>query len=312
MALSTVDIGDAHALLAAAQAGDERAFGALVEPYRRALEVHCYRMLGSLHDAEDIAQETMVKAWRSLERFEGRASVQTWLYRIATNACLDELDRRPRRAEPAVDPYPDERLAGAGTPVLDPAARYAQREGIELAFLTAIQRLPGRQRAALILRDVLGWSGAEIAELLETSTAAVNSALQRARATIDLQLPARSAFPGRAAERDLLLRYLDAWERTDIDGLVALMREDALLSMPPQPAIAGARAIGAFFADVRSRRQLTARAVLANGLPALALHERRGDGALLPHRLLVLEVEGDRVVRLHAHHDAGVLAAFGL
>src|SRR6478752_7036458 len=126
--------------VAAAQAGDERAFGALVEPYRRALEVHCYRMLGSLHDAEDVVQEAILKAWRSLARFEGRASVQTWLYRIATNACLDELDRRPRRAEPAVDPYPDERLADAVAPVVDPAARYAQREGIELAFLTAIQR----------------------------------------------------------------------------------------------------------------------------------------------------------------------------
>ena len=312
MALSAAGIGDEHALTAAARAGDERAFGALVEPYRRALEVHCYRMLGSLHDAEDVVQEAILKAWRSLARFEGRASVQTWLYRIATNACLDELDRRPRRAEPVVDPYPDERLADAVAPVVDPAARYAQREGIELAFLTAIQRLPGRQRAVLILRDVLGWSAAEIAELLASSRPAVNSALQRARATIDLQLPARSAFPGRSAERELLLRYMDAWERTDIDGLVALMREDAMLSMPPQPAITGARAIGAFFADVRSRRELTARAALANGLPALALQERSADGALHPHRLLVLEVEGERVVRLHAHGDRDVLAAFGL
>ncbi len=312
MALSTVELGDEQALLAAARAGDERAFGALVAPYRRALEVHCYRMLGSLHDAEDLAQETMLRAWRSLARFERRASVQTWLYRIATNACLDELERRPRRAEPAVDPYPDERLADAVSPILDPAARYAQREGIELAFLTAIQRLPGRQRAVLILSDVLGWSAEETAELLASSRAAVSSALQRARAAIDRQLPARSAFPGRAAERDLLRRYLDAWERTDIDGLVALMREDAMLSMPPQAAVTGARAIGAFFAEVRSRRDLAARAVLANGLPALALRERAEDGALLPHRLLVLEVEDGRVVRLHAHHEPRLLAAFGL
>src|SRR5918998_4093225 len=168
--------------VAEARAGDERAFRAVIEPYRRALEVHCYRMLGSVQDAEDVAQDTLLRAWRSFERFEGRSSVETWLYRIATNACLDELERRPRRAEPVVEPYPDARLEDAMTYIADPAARYAAREGMELAFLTAIQRLPGRQRAVLILRDVLGWTGAETAELLETTVASVNSALQRARA----------------------------------------------------------------------------------------------------------------------------------
>jgi RNA polymerase sigma-70 factor (ECF subfamily) len=161
MALTTTM--DERGLVAAAQAGDERAFRALVEPYRRVLEVHCYRMLGSRHDAEDVVQETLLRAWRALEGFERRASVSTWLYRIATNACLDEIERRPRRADAiAVDPFPDERVAEAAlvAPVVDPAARYALREGMELALLTAIQRLPGRQRAVLILRDVLGWTGA--------------------------------------------------------------------------------------------------------------------------------------------------------
>src|SRR6476659_1095284 len=169
-------------LLAQAQAGDERAFRALVAPYRRALEVHCYRMLGSIHDAEDVTQDTLLRAWRSFGRFEGRSSVETWLYRIATNACLDELEKRPRRA---VEPYPDSRLEDADTSIADPAARYALHEGMELAFLTAIQRLPGRHRAILILRDVLGWSPVEAADLLGTSVAGANSALQRARATLD-------------------------------------------------------------------------------------------------------------------------------
>ena len=187
--------------VAAAQAGDERAFRALVEPYRRALEVHCYRMLGSVQDAEDVSQDTLLRAWRSFERFEGRSSVETWLYRIATNACLDELEKRPRRI---VEPYPDSRLEDADTSIADPAARYALREGMELAFLTAIQRLPGRQRAVLILRDVLGWTGAETAELLETTVTAVNSALQRARATIEAEAPARAVAPGRRTQRELL------------------------------------------------------------------------------------------------------------
>jgi RNA polymerase sigma-70 factor, ECF subfamily len=310
MGLMTTAIRDEGALVSAARAGDERAFAELVDPYRRALEVHCYRMLGSLHDAEDAAQETLLKAWRSLDRFERRAAVRTWLYRIATNTCLDELDRRPRRAEIAVDPYPDARLDDAISPVADPAARYAQREGIELAFLTSIQRLPGRQRVVLILRDVLGWSGAETAELLDSSVSAVHSALQRARATVDLQLPARSAFPRRAAESELLRRYVDAWERTDIRGLVALMREDAMLLMPPQPAIVGGEAVAAFFARVRSTAHLSARAVWANGSPAVAISKRGDDGELRPYRLLVLEADGERVARLGAYGEPRVLAAF--
>jgi RNA polymerase sigma-70 factor (ECF subfamily) len=199
MTIHLTDNADRRLLVAAAQAGDERAFRRLVEPYRRALEVPCYRMLGSPHDADDIVQETLLRAWRGLERFEPRVAIQTWLYRIATNACLDEIERRPRRPEP-VEPFPDERLQEAAAPVYDPAARYALREGMELALLAAIQHLPGRQRAVLILRDVLGWTAPEVAELLESTVAAVNSALQRARATIELHLPAPA--PGRAAETE--------------------------------------------------------------------------------------------------------------
>jgi RNA polymerase sigma-70 factor, ECF subfamily len=283
----------------------EREFQALVEPHRRVLEIHCYRMLGSRHDAEDLVQETLLRAWRSFGGFEGRSAVGTWLYRIATNACLDEIERRPRRAEPLVDPYPDALAAEAveaGTPIADPEARYALREGLELALLTAIQRLPGRQRAVLILRDVLGWSGPEVADLLETSVAGVNSALQRARATIDTAVPAASARTVRRdADRELLDRYVDAWERQDIATLVALLRDDAVLSMPPRPSIVGSGAIGAFFASgCGGAGRLHARAGAANGRPALLLFEPDGTA----HRLLVLEVAEDggkiEVIRAYA------------
>src|ERR1022692_4873399 len=201
MTMHLADISDRRLLLAAAQAGDERAFRRLVGPYRHALEVHCYRMLGSPHDAEDVVQETLLRAWRGLERFEPRAALQTWLYRIATNACLDELERRPRRPEP-VQPYPDRQVEEAASPTYDPAARYAVREGMELALLTAIQQLPGRQRAVLILRDVLGWTSPEVAELLESTVSAVNSALQRARTTIEQHLPAPVLPEAKATERE--------------------------------------------------------------------------------------------------------------
>jgi RNA polymerase sigma-70 factor, ECF subfamily len=313
MASINAQTTDQRALVASAQAGDERAFRALVEPYRRALEIHCYRMLGTPHDAEEVTQETLLRAWRSLERFHGRSSIHTWLYRIATNACLDELERRPRRAQPVVEPYPDDRLLRVEDPVVDPAARYAQREGIELAFLIAIQQLPGRQRAVLILRDVLGWTGIEVAELLESTVAAVNSALQRARATIEHELPTRSVSPGRATERDLLRRYIEAWESDDIDGLVALLREDAVLSMPPQPSVLGAAAIGAFFTRVRSAHaRLSATATSANGRPAVALRERAPDGSSNPHRLLVLEIDSDRITEIHAYGEQRLLRMFGV
>ncbi len=312
MTTITVQTDDERVLLAAAQAGDERAFRLLVEPYERALEVHCYRMLGSVHDAEDLAQETLLRAWRSLERFERRAQVTTWLYRIATNACLDELERRPRRPRPVVEPYPDARLLDAGWPVTDPAARYALREGMELALLTAIQRLPGRQRAVLILRDVLGWTGAEVAELLQTTVAAANSALQRARATIEHEAPARSVAPGRATERELLRRYVSAWQDADMDALVSLLREDAVLSMPPEPAVIGAAEIGAFLARVRDGRRLVATATSANGRPAVALSEHEPGREPRAHRLLVVHVEGERIAFLRAYSEPHLLRAFGV
>jgi RNA polymerase sigma-70 factor (ECF subfamily) len=271
-------------------------------------------MLGSYHDAEDALQETLLRAWRGLDSFEGRSALRPWLYRIATNACLDELERRPRRPEPVVEPYPDERLLDAGSPIADPAARYALREGMELAFLTTIQRLPGRQRAVLILRDVLGWTSAEVADLLESTVASVNSALQRARATIENELPARTAAPpGRTTQRDLLQRYVDAWQRADIDGLVELLREDAVLSMPPEPAVVGAASIGAFFAAVcGGPGRLSASATWANGQPAVALREHPDDGTVRPHRLIVLDVDGNRISVLRAYADPALLAAFGL
>lgn len=298
-------------LIAAAQAGDEGAFRRLVEPYRRALEVHCYRMIGSLDDAEDLVQETLLRAWRRLDGFERRSSVNTWLYRIATNACLDELERRPRRPQP-VDPFPDARLEEPAAPVYEPAARYAIREGMEMALLRAIQTLPGRQRAVLILRDVLGWTGPEAADLLDTTVASVNSALQRARATIDGQLPADPVPPEAEGERKLLRRYVEAWERLDVDGLVALLHEDATMTMPPLPTLYGASAIGDFFrrlcdgGDIgRIRMALTS----ANGRPAVVMR-RHVDGAWTPHGVMVLNVEGDRIRRLDTYLDSSLVHAF--
>jgi len=298
-------------LVAAAQAGDERAFRELVGPYERALRLHCYRMLGSLHDAQDLTQETLLRAWRSLDRFERRSGVRTWLYRIATNACLDELERRPRQPQPTVDPYPDAWLPDDGCAV-DPAARYARREGIELAFLTAIQRLPGRQRAVLILRDVLGWTGAETAALLDTTVAGANSALQRARATIDGALPAQRVAPGPRVQRELLARYVEAFERTDIDGLVAILREDAAMTMPPQPAILGARPVAEWVCGGCGAVPGTVVAtwVSANGGPAILWRAATPDGPGRPQRLIIPEADGDALAALHTF-DARGLPGFG-
>ena len=298
----TTDAQAERALIAAAQAGDERAFRQLVAPYEDALTVHCYRMLGSPHDAEDLVQETLLRAWRNLDRFERRASVHSWLYRIATNACLDELERRPRRPIPVL-PFPDSRHETAAAPIADPAARYAVREGMELALLSAIQVLPGRQRAVLILRDVLGWTGPEVAELLESTVAAVNSALQRARATIDGTLPPVADPPDEQTERELLRRYVDAWVRVDIDALVALLREDAQMRMPPLPTLLGADAIGAFFrrlCDGGDLRDIAVVPTWANGRPAVVMH-RRKSGVLLPHGVLVLHAAGDRLALLDTY-----------
>jgi RNA polymerase sigma-70 factor (ECF subfamily) len=308
-------ISDQRHLLAAAQAGDENAFRRLVEPYRHALDVHCYRMLGSAQDAEDLVQETLLRAWRALERFEPRAQFQTWLYRIATNACLDELERRPRRPE-LIDPFPDRPASETDAPAYDPAARYAIREGMELALVRAIQQLPGRQRPVLIFRDVLGWSAPEVAELLETTVATVNSALQRARAAVDEHLPEPESEPAalEPEERELLGRYVDAFERDDVDGLVALLREDAVLRMPPQPSVIGATAVATFFRDRPGRGDLS-RLLLtparANGRPAVVVQRRTPEGGLVPHGVLVLEISGGSVVGIDAFINPLLVSRFG-
>jgi RNA polymerase sigma-70 factor, ECF subfamily len=305
---------DQRLLLAAAQAGDEQAFGRLVEPYRHALEVHCYRMLGSAHDAEDLAQETLLRAWRALDRFEPRVQFQTWLYRIATNACLDELKRRPHRPAP-VDPFPDRPSDGSASPTFDPAARYAIREGMELAMLRAIQELPGRQRAVLILRDVLGWSASEVAELLGSTVASVNSALQRARGTIDQHLPEPTQPAADLAERELLNRYVAAFEHADMDGLVALLSEDATLRMPPQRSLSGGLEIARFFLDTVAHGDLTRirhRPTSANRRPAVTIEVRAEDGTWIPHGISLLEIEEGQIVAIDAFLDPALVPRFGV
>jgi RNA polymerase sigma-70 factor (ECF subfamily) len=299
---------ESRVLLARAQAGDERAFRELIEPYRRGLLVHAYRMLGSLDDAEDVTQEALLRVWKALERFEPRASLMTWVFRITTNACLDEIERRPRRPEP-VEPFPDELRGEADALIYEPAARYALREGMELALLAAIQLLPGRQRAVLILRDVLGWTGPEVAELLETTVASVNSALQRARATVDATLPGRAYAPVDPAERDLVDRYVAAWGNGDFAGLVELLREDAEIRMPPLPTIVGAEAIARFYLTTaaRARRVGLSR---ANGRPALVVERLLGDGTLVPHGLKVLQVVDGRIAGYDAFIDPRFVARF--
>lgn len=304
---------DQSRLLTAAQAGDEGAFRRLVEPYRHALEVHCYRMLGSGLDTEDLVQETFLRAWRALDRFEPRAQIQTWLYRIATNACLDELERRPRRPEP-LDPFPDLPVDETAAPTYDPEARYAIREGMELALLRAIQELPGRQRAVLIFRDVLGWTAPEVAEVLDTSVASVTSALQRARATIDQHLPEGALRPPSPGERDLLERFVAAFERDDMDGLVSLLREDAMLHMPPQPDVFGGLQIARFFRDAVAQgnlRRIKHAATWANGRPAVTINVEAPDGRLIPHGISVLVIEDGRIVGIDAFLKPALLPRFG-
>ena len=249
-------------LLAAARRGDEDAYTGLVGPHRAALHAHCYRMLGSVPDAEDALQEALLRAWRGLPRFEGRSSLRSWLYTIATNACLKAIERRPKRVLPIdyggpgdphdgpgrplvesvwIDPYPD-REVGLEDGFAAPEARYEQRESVELAFIAALQQLPVRQRAVLILRDVLGLSGAEVAAALETTPASVYSALQRAHRTLaerrlDRSQQATLRALGDAALGAIVEAYVDAWERCDVDAVVAMLTDDASLAMPPLPAL---------------------------------------------------------------------------
>src|SRR4051794_2779142 len=235
-----------HTDMTAPELTTETAFGALTERHRRELQVHCYRMLGSLDDAEDLTQETFLRAWRFRSTYAGRASLRAWLYRIATNACLDALERRPRVPTETgevlwLQPIPDDLLEQVPSGVDEPDAEIVARETIELAFLIAIQHLAPRPRAALILRDVLGWRAREVAELLETTEASVNSALQRARAGLKEHLPAkRSEWSGdsaSAADRELVTRYMAASEAGDADELKAMMADDLRFSMPPEPGL---------------------------------------------------------------------------
>jgi RNA polymerase sigma-70 factor (TIGR02960 family) len=281
-----------EATLARARAGDEEAFRELTEPHRRELQLHCYRILGSVQDAEDLVQETLLAAWRSLETFEGRSSVRAWLYRIATNLCLNALrarSRRPRQGQTVADspaptrltepvwvqPYPDVLLEEIPDRSPEPAARYEARESIELAFIVALQRLPPRQRAALVLRDVLGFRTAEVAAMLDTGEASVKGALQRAREALRDRLPdaerERAPRPNSDRERQLAGRFADAVESGDIDEVVALLTDDALLTMPPQPLeYQGHEAIAAFLRHRAELRGASLRVVpnRANTQPA--------------------------------------------
>jgi RNA polymerase sigma-70 factor, ECF subfamily len=277
------------AAVAAAQAGDQAAFSNLVERYRRELQVHCYRMLGSFEDSEDLTQETFLRAWRKRAGFKGRSTFRAWLYRIATNACLDALAKRPRRVSSDsevlwLQPYPDRLLEEIPAPDAEPDAAIVSKETIELAFLAAIQHLSPKQRAVFILRDVLGWSAKDTASTLETSVPSVNSALQRARGTLKTRLPVRRTdwAPGvepTEAESALVRRYIDATERLDTDALRELMADDARFSMPPEPgvwsgrdAIVSAWTEGGFGSEAYSDfRCIAAR---ANMQPAIANYLR--------------------------------------
>jgi RNA polymerase sigma-70 factor, ECF subfamily len=322
-------------LLDAVRRGDEEAFRGLIEPYRSELHTHCYRMLGSLHDAEDALQEALLRAWRALPRFGGRGRVRPWLYRIATNVCLDALARRPKRLLPIeqgsaagpeddpgtpptesiwLEPYPD-REVGPDDGYATPEARYEQREAVELAFIAALQHLPANQRAVLILRDVLGFSGREVAETFETTTASVNSALQRARKTVDERIPARSQQAtlrslGAKQVRGIVANYIDAWERGDVDALVAMLAADATFSMPPYPAWwRGREVIAAFAAEpVHRYLQTQANGQAANG--AYRWDPRKG--SYVAEALEVLTLEGTQVKDMTAFMTPELFRHFGL
>jgi RNA polymerase sigma-70 factor, ECF subfamily len=327
-------------LLDAARGGDEHAFRRLVEPHRRDLHAHCYRMLGSLHDAEDALQDALLRAWRGMPRFEGRSSVGSWLYRIATNACLDAIARRPRRVLPIdygppaqageeagdplgaahwIEPYPDGQV-GVEDGYASPDARYERREAVELAFIAALQHLPGRQRAVLILRDVLGFSAKEVAETLETTPTSVNSALQRARRTLDERLPQTSQQAtlralGDEGVRELVERFTSAFERDDVDAIVALLSEDAKFAMPPYARwYRGREAIARSWLmpggpPPRLRYALTR----ANGQPALATYRLDPEsGAFRALALDVLTLRGGSIAEVFAFRTPELFAGFGL
>ena len=314
-------------LLQAALAGDKARFGLLVEPHVRELHVHCYRMLGSFHDAEDATQETLLRAWRHLHTFQGRAPLRAWLYRIATTTCLKMLESRQRRRVaarpedpdvPSLGPYPDRLLDDLPHDGPDPAALAEQRESVALAFVVALQQLTARQRAVLVLQEVLGWSAAEVADLLETSVPAVNSALQRARTTLGRALPPGGISPRSlpVQEQDVLRRFMLAWQQRDIQGLAALLREDAVLHMPPQSLrYLGREQVAGFFAAVPADGRLDRIrlvATRANGQPALAAYLPGADGSYRAYGVMVLVVAEDGIQAITGFQDASLFQAFGL
>lgn len=323
-------------LMSRARAGDGQAFRALTEPHRRELQVHCYRMLGSFHDAEDALQDSMLAAWRGLDGFDGRASLRTWLYRIATNRCLDALRasrRRPPKQwdipgveppEPTglgeihwLEPYPDALLDGAYGVSPGPEARYEQAESLCLAFVTALQVLPPRQLAVLILRDVLGFHADEVADMLDTTVESVKSALKRARTGMQRQLPAtttqqRPTGCDPASQGAIVARFVNAYEAADIDALVALFTDDVFLSMPPIPLeYRGRDSVAAFFAFVFGQaRGFQLVPTRANGQPAFGVYLRTPIG-IQGVGLFVLTLAVDRISALTRFEET-VLPAFGL
>jgi RNA polymerase sigma-70 factor (ECF subfamily) len=324
--------------LKSARAGDQGAFEKLVEPYRREILVHCYRILGSFEDAEDISQEILLRVWKRLDSFEGRSSFRAWLYKIATNACLDALDsRRVRglskelypRGDPTgelpppsneviwVELFPDEYIDGQ--PNIYPEARYEVRESITLAFVAALQKLPGRQRAALLLCDVLGWSASEAADVFDTSTAAVNSALQRARET--MKQPERKITSTSLNEQlsALLARYVSAWEAADSVALVAVLREDIALTMPPLPVWFGGRDDVQRFIEGRLFKmfdQFRVRLIpiRANGSPAFAVYQMDANGVYRAAALHILTIENGEITEINDFltFDGQLFSKFGL
>ncbi|SHN13415.1 RNA polymerase subunit sigma-70 [Actinacidiphila paucisporea] len=335
-------MADAADVLELARAGDGDAFRRLTEPYRRELQLHCYRILGSLQDAEDVLQETLLAAWRGLDGFEGRASVRTWLYRIATNCCLNALragDRRRQREgtrsplevplpEPTRhragpswwEPYPDTLLADLPDRAPGPEARYETREAVSLAFLTGLQQLPPRQRAVLVLRDVMGFRAAEVAGMLDTTENAVTNALKRARAALAAELPGpdreRAPLPGSARERRVVEAFARAFEAGDVDAILALLTDDVWLTMPPlDMEYQGHAAVGHFLRSVvlSAGRSYVLLPVRANGQPAFGFYRRdRGSAIVHAHGVLLLTLSGDRVAAITRFVDNGLLPQFGL
>jgi RNA polymerase sigma-70 factor (TIGR02960 family) len=322
-------------LLIRAREGNETAFAAVVEPYRRELRLHCYRILGSLQDAEDQLQETLLAAWRGLDGFEERASLRAWLYRIATNRCLNALRDRGRRpqevpsmveppeptrmAEPIwLEPYPDVLLEGLADTTPGPEARYDTKESVGLAFVATLQHLPPRQRAALVLHDALAFRTAEVAEMLDTTEASVKGALQRARATVDQRLPHHGhdrAMPSAAREHELAGRFAAALERGDANGIVSLLTDDAWLTMPPQPyEYQGAQMIASFFHQ-RTALHGNLRMVptRANGQPAFGCYLPDPQAAIArAYGLIALTLTDDRISAITWFGERSLFAHFGL